>query len=122
MSIENVGSMNNLLSNYNSRDWVKSADLEIAQPFKPEVLSPDKLLDSAPPTKTFGEVLAASIGEVNKLQEDANLAMQKLATGKSKNLHETMLAVERADIAFRTMNQVRLKVIDAYREIMKMQV
>ncbi|MBT3235216.1 MAG: flagellar hook-basal body complex protein FliE [Bdellovibrionales bacterium] len=121
MSIENVGSMNNLLSNYNSRDWVKSADLEIAQPFKPEVLDPGKL-DSVAPTKTFGEVLAQSIGEVNRLQEDANLAMQKLATGKSKNLHETMLAVERADIAFRTMNQVRLKVIDAYREVMKMQV
>ena len=47
--------------------------------------------------------------------------MQKLASGESKNLHETLLAVEKADIAFRQMNQIRMKVIDAYKEIMKMQ-
>ena len=47
--------------------------------------------------------------------------MSKLASGKSKNIHETMLAVENAEIAFKTMNQIRMKVIDAYKEIMRMQ-
>ena len=48
--------------------------------------------------------------------------MEKLASGKSQNLHETLLTVEKAEIAFKTMNQVRSKVIDAYKEIMKMQI
>ena len=63
-----------------------------------------------------------SIAELNAMQTEANVAMEKLASGESQNLHETLLAVEKADIAFRTMNQVRTKVIDAYREIMKMQI
>ena len=66
--------------------------------------------------------LQDSIGKVNSLQTEANVAMEQLASGESQNLHETLLAVEKADIAFRTMNQVRTKVIDAYREIMKMQI
>ena len=73
-------------------------------------------------TQSFGDFLASSIAKVNGLQQDADTAMQRLASGESKNLHETLLAVERADIAFKQMNQIRMKVIDAYKEIMKMQV
>jgi flagellar hook-basal body complex protein FliE len=72
--------------------------------------------------KSFSDFLTESISKVNTLQQDADVAMQRLASGESKNLHETLLAVERADIAFKQMNQVRLKVIDAYKEIMRMQV
>jgi flagellar hook-basal body complex protein FliE len=78
--------------------------------------------NNAEGTKSFGEFLQDSIGKVNSIQNDANVAMEKLASGESQNLHETLLAVEKADIAFRTMNQVRTKVIDAYKEIMKMQI
>lgn len=79
----------------------------------PEFVSKEKV--------NFGDLLNDSISKVNALQVEANSAMEELATGKSQNLHETMLIVERADIAFKTMNQIRSKVIDIYREIMKMQ-
>lgn len=72
--------------------------------------------------KSFGEMLTDSISRVNSMQNEANVAMEKLASGESQNLHETLLAVEKADISFRTLNQVRSKVLDAYREIMKMQI
>ncbi len=72
--------------------------------------------------KSFGEMFKDSIMEVNNLQKSADIAIQKLVSGESKNLHETMLAVEKANIAFKSMNQIRLKVIDTYREIMRMQV
>jgi flagellar hook-basal body complex protein FliE len=55
------------------------------------------------------------------MQVEANKAIQKLASGQTKNISETMLAVENAEIAFKTMNQVRMKVIEAYKEIMRMQ-
>jgi flagellar hook-basal body complex protein FliE len=48
--------------------------------------------------------------------------MQELATGKSNNIHETMIAAEKADLSLRLMVQVRNKIIEAYQEVMKMQV
>jgi flagellar hook-basal body complex protein FliE len=59
---------------------------------------------------------------VNQDQVQANQAIHELVAGRSKNIHETMLAVERADTSLKLMMQVRNKVLDAYREIMKMQV
>ena len=59
---------------------------------------------------------------MNGLQKEANVAIEKLATGESKDIASTMLAVEKAEIAFKAMNQIRMKVIDAYQEIMRMQI
>lgn len=120
MSIETVGSFNQLLKNFDSKSWVKSAEVGSSLP-SPGVKS---LRDLDVPTgrQSFGELLASSISEVNDMQIKANEAVQKLATGKTKDIAETMLAVEQAEIAFKTMNQIRHKVVDAYKEIMRMQV
>lgn len=122
MPIQDIGSMNSILNKYNAKDWSKSADLSDVKALDFEGLTKD--LYSAPSSskKTFAEMLTTSIGEVNNLQVEANQAVQKLVTGESKNLHETMLAVEQAEIAFKTMNQIRMKVIDAYKEVMRMQI
>ena len=71
---------------------------------------------------SFSDLLIQSVTKVNTLQHQANSAVEKLVSGETKNIHETMLAVERADIAFKTMNQIRSKVVEAYKEIMRMQV
>ena len=84
--------------------------------------SNDLNLDDLKSARSFTDMLVDSMSKVNDLQTEANSAIEKLATGKTKNIHETMLAVEKADIAFKTMNQIRSKVIDAYREVMRMQV
>jgi flagellar hook-basal body complex protein FliE len=42
--------------------------------------------------------------------------------GRTKNIHETMLQLQKADLSLKTMMQVRNKVLEAYKEIMKMQV
>lgn len=70
----------------------------------------------------FAKSLDQAIGDVNALQKVADQKVEDITTGKSSNLHETMIAVEKADIALRLMVQVRNKMIDAYQEIMKMQV
>jgi flagellar hook-basal body complex protein FliE len=59
---------------------------------------------------------------VNQDQVQADRAIKELVAGRGKNIHETMLAVERADTSLKLMMQVRNKVLDAYREIMRMQV
>ncbi len=70
----------------------------------------------------FVSTLKNAIQSVDTLQKDADIKMQQLATGKNTNIHETMIAAEKADIALRLMVQVRNKIIEAYQEIMRMQV
>lgn len=117
MSIKDVSGFQQTLNKADARGWSRSVDEEFGKGFGIE--GGPNGTDGA---KSFGDFLQDSIGKVNSLQNDANVAMEKLASGESQNLHETLLTVEKADIAFRTMNQVRTKVIDAYREIMKMQI
>jgi flagellar hook-basal body complex protein FliE len=75
-----------------------------------------------PSHKSFGDTLTEAVDKVNTLQKDADVKMQKVASGESTNISEVMIAAERADIALKLMMSVRNKVIDAYQEVMKMQV
>lgn len=73
-------------------------------------------------TGGFADVLQQSIGEVNQMQKKADAAITALATGEKVSLHETMIAMEQADVSFRLMMQVRNKIVEAYQEILRMQV
>jgi flagellar hook-basal body complex protein FliE len=119
MSIKDISSFQKTLGNADAKGWSSKVDNDFGGNFNIEG-APS--IGEAGGAKSFGEFLSDSIGKVNAMQTEANVAMEKLASGESQNLHETLLAVEKADIAFRTMIQVRTKVIDAYREIMKMQI
>ena len=71
---------------------------------------------------SFADTLAQSLDKVNTLQEKADVAIQDFITGDTRNIHETMLAVGKADLAFRLTMQVRNKMVEAYQEVMRMQV
>lgn len=71
---------------------------------------------------SFGEMLEKAIDTTNEMQVQSDQAIKELVAGKAKNVHETMLTIERADVALKLMMQVRNKVLDAYREVMRMQV
>lgn len=71
---------------------------------------------------SFASVLKKSLGEVNAMQQKADAAITALATGEKVSLHETMIAMEQADVSFRMMMQVRNKIVEAYQEILRMQV
>jgi flagellar hook-basal body complex protein FliE len=71
---------------------------------------------------SFADVLADSLEQVNALQQEADAAIETLATGGPTTLHDTMLAVQRADLSFRLMMQVRNKIVEAYQEVLRMQV
>ncbi len=113
--------MENILNTFNTKDWVSPGklDLETGKRVSLDKAEVDLEGVNAP---TFGEILGKYISEVNDLQQNANKSIEQLVTGKSQNIHETMLMVEKADLAFKTMNQIRTKIIEAYKEIMKMQV
>ena len=72
--------------------------------------------------KEFKDVLKKSIQEVNELQQEADAAIQELAMGKRDDYAGVITAVQKADVAFRTLMQVRNKLIDAYQEFNRMRV
>ena len=71
---------------------------------------------------SFASVLKSSLTEVNEMQQKADAAITALATGEKVSLHDTMIAMEQADVSFRLMMQVRNKIVEAYQEILRMQV
>jgi flagellar hook-basal body complex protein FliE len=90
--------------------------------------SPNLDIPSFEPKKTeqgetpFSEILGTAIQEVNDLQSKAGEEVQKAMTGEMTDIHTAMIAVQKADVSFQMMMQVRNKLVSAYQEIMKMQV
>ena len=70
----------------------------------------------------FADALKSAVDDVNKSQVEADNAIEKLQTGESQNLHEVMISMEKADISLRLAVQMRNKVLEAYQEIMRMQI
>ena len=70
---------------------------------------------------TFTGELSKALGEVDKLQVEADQQAKMVAEGGG-NLHEMSLALEKADISMRLAMKVRNKLVDAYNEIMRMSV
>jgi len=72
--------------------------------------------------KSFGEFLSESLQKVNQLQQESDAAVKQIAGGVSgPSLQEAMVAVEKADVAFKLMMEVRQKILEAYKEISSMQ-
>jgi len=71
---------------------------------------------------SFGKALGELLKDVNGLQQEASDSARNLVAGKVDNLHEVMMAMGKAEVSFKFMAQVRNKLIDAYREVMRMQV
>lgn len=115
MSILNVGQTQKMLDTNSIKEWTsKVNNIDVEAGFGTPIEKNS--------SKTFGEFLQDSINKVNDIQVEANKAIQKLASGESTNIHETMLMVEQAEMAFKTMNQIRTKVLEAYKDIMRMQI
>jgi len=70
----------------------------------------------------FATLLNAYVNQVNQDEKSAGKAAVALASGESRNTSETLLAIQKADLSFQMMMSVRNKLVDAYREISRMQV
>src|SRR5580700_1949627 len=71
---------------------------------------------------SFADTLKNSINDVARLQQDATKAVQDLATGKNEDVTGVMTAVEKSDLAFKTLLSIRTKLMEAYDEIKGMSV
>ena len=82
-------------------------------------LSPSRTSDTV---GSFRDVLGDALDAVNDLQLNADKMTRALAAGEEKNIHDVMIAVEQVNLGIQLTMQIRNKVVEAYQEIMRMQV
>lgn len=69
----------------------------------------------------FGDLLKDAVGSVNALESQAHTAVTGLMTGTGVDVHQAMIATEKADMAFELALSVRNKAVQAYQSVMGMQ-
>jgi len=84
----------------------------------PEMATPA----GAKPDGSFRDFLVNSIQEVNSMQQAADQAVEKLVSGQDVSPAEVLTAVQKADLAFRMMMQIRNKIVQAYQEVQNIRV
>lgn len=72
--------------------------------------------------KSFASVLKETINNVNKAQIESDVMTEKLAKGENVDLHQVMITSQKASITLQATMEVRNKVVEAYQEMMRMQV
>ena len=92
--------------------------LPISLPTLPDPISPGASSRSG---GAFQEALAAAIQGVEESGKNAGAAVERFLGGEGEELHNTIMAAQRAELAFEMFLQARNKVVSAYQEIMRMQ-
>jgi flagellar hook-basal body complex protein FliE len=69
----------------------------------------------------FGATLKNAISKVDQLGQESDSQASSLMRGDQQDIHNVMIAVEKADVAFQLMMQVRNKIVNAYQEVSKLQ-
>lgn len=72
--------------------------------------------------ESFSDLLTKSISEVNKSQVTGYNAMEQIATGKVENLQKAVQQIEEAELSLKLALEVKNKALNAYKEVMRMQV
>ena len=70
----------------------------------------------------FTDLFWDALDKVDDLQHKADHSVRQLAAGRQKDIHQTMIAMEKAEISFQLMMKVRNKILAAYEEIMRMSI
>ncbi|TYQ13155.1 UNVERIFIED_CONTAM: flagellar hook-basal body complex protein FliE [Acetivibrio alkalicellulosi] len=70
----------------------------------------------------FGEYLNNAIKRVDELEKDSRTITEDFAAGRTDNIHQVMIAAQKSEIALQFTMQIRNKIMDAYNEIMRMQI
>lgn len=69
----------------------------------------------------FAKMLSDAVEKVNSLQKNAEQMASDFALGKISNIHDVIIEAEKASVALKLTTEVRNKIVEAYREIMRMQ-
>lgn len=74
----------------------------------------------SPNGKTFADMVSNAIDDVDMAAKDADRKVQDVVTGKSENVHDAMIAMNKAQLSFQLMLEIRNKALDTYLELSRM--
>lgn len=83
---------------------------------------PDGMRTAAPSANGFSDMLNGLVSTVDAKQTQANELTQKVLLGETDQLHQSVIAMQEASVAFSLMVEVRNKLVESYQELMRMQV
>ncbi len=90
-------------------------------PLRPPAIIQNSQAGSKAGVGDFGQAIEKAVGALQQLQTGADATATQLAVGGDVDIHDAMIAMEEASLGFQLVVQVRNKAIDAYQEIMRMQ-
>src|SRR3954470_23449507 len=76
----------------------------------------------APPTEGFSKMLDGVISMVDTKQAESQAVTRQVLLGETDQLHQSVIAMQEASVAFSLMVEVRNKLVDSYQELMRMQI
>lgn len=88
----------------------------------PEPFGVTPVKGASKPGPGFGELLKNAVESVNAMQHEAGRLEEAVANGENVNIHQAVIAGEKAGLSFKLLMQVRNKMVEAYQEVMRMQV
>ncbi|MDH5491328.1 MAG: flagellar hook-basal body complex protein FliE [Myxococcales bacterium] len=94
---------------------IQPAPLPLARPNTRPVAVP-----SEQPATSFAERLSEVVQSADGALKSADVASADFAQGRSNDIHGTMIAMQRADVSLRLVTNIRNRVLEAYREVMRM--
>jgi flagellar hook-basal body complex protein FliE len=88
----------------------------------PKIALPSAAPGTAAPSQGFGPMLEGLVGLVQTKGADAQALTRKVLLGEADQLHQSVIAMQEASVAFTMMVEVRNKLVESYQELMRMQV
>ena len=94
----------------------------VMEPSLAPVASVSAVTAGATGTTSFGQMVSNGLQQVSTQLQTSQADLQSLATGNVENLHQVMLRLEESRMSFQLMLQVRIRLLESYQELMRMQV
>jgi flagellar hook-basal body complex protein FliE len=94
----------------------------LQQVHDPELSGQRQTLQPEESRESFGELLSRAVNGVDDAMKESDQNVQDFVAGKTENVHDVMISMQRAQLSFQMMVEVRNKAIEAYHEISRMQI
>lgn len=99
---------------------IKKLDILLPNSLETSLGTPSS--QSSPEGESFSDILKTAISGVDNAQHEAKSAVEMALNGESTDIHDTMIALQKADTSLKMMLEVRNKLLEAYQEVIKTQI
>ena len=122
-SIGSINSTLNAMTTQSAGPASGASGSRIFSPLLPDSISPDSISPggNSGPAAPFSDLLTDAVSQVGKLESQARAAVSGLMTGTGVDVHQAMIATQKADMSFELALAVRNKAVQAYQQVMGMQ-